>query len=100
MTLLKAFYIGETDSGFGRLKALMKKGYWSCHLCKLLELNIFYCFFLLIEACLRVHKDCNEVNVEEQIGEVLKYAPSKAGGSRFKVTNYKLWSIVSVYSVL
>ena len=34
---------------------------------------------------MRVHKDCNELNVEEQISEVLKYAPSKAGGSRFKV---------------
>ncbi|XP_028392624.1 uncharacterized protein LOC114517166 [Dendronephthya gigantea] len=39
------------------------------------------------EACLRVHRDCNEATVEEQISEVLKYAPSKAGGSRFKVTN-------------
>ena len=48
--------------------------------------NLFlYLCFSTVEACLRVHKDCNELIVEENIAEYLKYAPSKAGGSRFKV---------------
>ena len=36
---------------------------------------------------MRVHKGSSELNVEDQVAEYLKYAPSKVGGSRFKVTD-------------
>jgi hypothetical protein len=42
-------------------------------------------FDSILEACLRVHKGLSELDVEEQIAEYLKHAPSKAGGSRYKV---------------
>jgi hypothetical protein len=41
----------------------------------------------MLEACMRAQREITEINVKEQIGEVLKYAASKAGGSRFKVIN-------------
>lgn len=45
----------------------------------------FIYVYLLLEACLRVHKSVTEIDVEEQIAEYLKHAPGKPGGSRYKV---------------
>jgi hypothetical protein len=42
--------------------------------------------FILLGSCIRAHKKVSEVDVEEQIGEVLKHAPHRSGGAKYKVT--------------
>ena len=46
----------------------------------------FQFILLFTEACIKVHPNHSEAEVENEIKEVLKHAPSKPGGSRFKVT--------------
>jgi hypothetical protein len=41
--------------------------------------------FLFVESCIRVHSKVSEPEIVEQIQEILKQAPNKPGGSRFKV---------------
>jgi hypothetical protein len=41
------------------------------------------CEFIL-EACLKTHKS-TEIEIENHIGEYLKHAPHKPGGSKYKV---------------
>ncbi len=50
-----------------------------------MDSRIISMFYLVVEACIRVHSKVSEPEMEEQIQEVLKHAPSKPGGSRFKV---------------
>ena len=45
-----------------------------------------FIFCLSIEACMKVHAKASEADVEEQIRAILKHAPNKPGGSRFKVS--------------
>ena len=50
--------------------------------------------FLFVESCIRVHSKVSEPEIEEQIQEILKHAPNKPGGSRFKVF------VTTVYVIL
>lgn len=45
-------------------------------------------FICCLEACLKYHKNITEKDVEKQVGEVLKYAPIKIGGTKHKVWPY------------